>query len=145
MAKQDSGTDAAARLEAALVEGGFADPRPALRERLRVLRDTNPSAFEHAKTRYETVVREAATGDVLDPWIEYGTYLGQMTGEGRLFRIDETGRGAPYEPPLGVGAMVLHLPDDAGAPALAIAMPREPTAAQQATHDLLVGRKLAIG
>lgn len=131
-----------ARLEAALRERGFADPRPALRERLRVLRDTDPSAFEQAKTRFESVVREGAQhDDSLEPWIEYGRYLGEVSGEGRLYGIDATGRGAPYDAPLDPGTMLLHLPDEVSVPALAVILPLAPTEAQQATHDLLVGRK----
>lgn len=134
-----------ARLEAALAERGFADPRPALRERLRVLRDTDAAAFEQAKTRFETVVREGTQhDDTLEPWIEYGRYLGELSGEGRLYRIDATGRGEPYEAPLDPGTMLLHLPDEVSVPALAILLPLAPTEPQRATHDLLVGRKLGI-
>jgi hypothetical protein len=137
---------ATGRLEAALAERGFADPRPALRERLRVLRELDPNAFEQAKARFESVVRDGlAAGDVLDPWVDYGRYLGELTGAGILYHIDDEGRGAPYEPPLASGAMLLHLPDDVATPALAVVLPVAPTAAQRATFDLLVGKKLALG
>jgi hypothetical protein len=122
----------------------MADPRPALRDRLRELRDADAAAFEEAKARYETAVGGADGDAALQSWIDYGRYLGDLAGEGRLMSVDATGFASPYEPPPSTGALLLHLPEDVGVPALPVMMPDAPTAAQQATLDLLVGRKLAL-
>lgn len=135
-------TDGMAALQRALGALGYADPRPALRDRMRELRETNPAGFEEAKKRYEGVV--ATSDDPVEAWIEYGRYLGDLAGEGRLLAIDDTGFAAPYEAPPPAGALLLHLPEDTSVAALPVMMPASPSAAQQATLDLLVGRKLAL-
>lgn len=140
-----SGQDDGDRLRAALAERGLADPRPSLRERLRALRDGNPAAFEEAKARFESIVQDGdATRDTVEAWVEYGRYLGDLTGPGTLYAVDAGGRAVPWAPPPAPGILILHIPDETGAPALAVMAPTDPSPAQQATLDLLVGRRLAL-
>jgi hypothetical protein len=136
---------AEARLEAAAARLGLADPRPALRERLRQLRDTQPELFRRAIEHYEATVLPALTDDEpLAGWLEYGRFIGQLTGNGRLTAIDADGRAAPHRPPAGAGMVVLFLPEDTAVGALLVAAPLQPSAAQQATIQLLVERKLSL-
>lgn len=144
MAKK-SKSGAERQLEDALAARQLADPRPGLRERLKLLRETNPSAFEQARTRFESVVSDdMASGDVLASWVEYGRLLGELTGEGRLMHVDETGRAVTWSASEGPGSLLLHLPRDVAVPALVVLAPAEPSAAQQATVDLLANRRLAL-
>lgn len=142
----NSRREAEQRLEAALADQGLADPRPALRERLRTLRESDAAAFDEARTRFDAMMHEArgSAADALDPWIEYGRLLGELTGEGKLMSVDATGRATTYEQPAATGSVVLHLPENPATPALIVLAPLTPSAAQQATLDLLVGRKLSL-
>jgi hypothetical protein len=134
------------RLRAAATAQGLADPRPPYRERLRLLRESGTAAFDAAISHYETVVLPAlATADALQTWTVYGGYLGGLTGEGRLMAIDASGRAAPWEPPVQTGALILFIPQDTAADVLVALQPLAPTAAQTATLDLLVNRRLALG
>jgi hypothetical protein len=136
---------AEARLEEAAAALRLADPRPALRERLRLLREAQPDAFRRAIDHYETTVLPALAGDdPLAAWLEYGRFIGQLTSNGRLTAIDSTGRAAPHRPPAAAGIVVLYLPEDTAVDALLLASPREPSAAQQAAIQLLVHRKLSL-
>jgi hypothetical protein len=135
--------DADSRLESALEEYGFIDPRPAFRERLRQLREANPAAFDAAKRAHDAVMR-AASDDPVTAWIEYGRQLGEQTAPGRMLAIDASGKAEPYRAPAHAGLMVLHVPDDTGTPVLVTALPRAPTPAQTATYDLLVLKKLGL-
>ncbi len=137
---------AEARLEAALVERGLEDPRPAYRERLRSLRETHPAAFDQALGYYEasTIVDLAGTADPVDTWVEYGRVIGELTGPGALVAIDTDGRATPYAPPLPPRTMVLHIPEDTSNPILAAAVPRDASAAQRAAHGMLVERQLSL-
>ena len=124
--------------EKALAEGPYADFRDGYRERLRWLKDNRPDAFGRALDHYnDLLVPNIANGAApLTEWIDYGRRLGELTGKGRLVRIDETGRAADIGNDLT--GLLLHLPDDTAAPALALAVPRELSEAQRATLDLLV-------
>jgi hypothetical protein len=143
---ENSRREAEQRLEAALTERGLADPRPALRERLRSLRETDATAFDQARMRFDAMMHEArgSAADALDPWIEYGRLLGELTGEGKLMSVDPTGRAAAYQQSAVTGCVLLHLPEDPATPALVVLAPLTPSAAQQATLDLLVSRKLSL-
>jgi hypothetical protein len=136
---------AEARLQQAAAAGACADPRPPLRERLRELKDSHPAAFERARDHYEQVVLPALAGtaEPLPAWVDYACFVGALASPGRLVAIDETGRAVPYQV-YRPGALVLFVPDDAAAPVLPALAPAAPTAAQQATIDLLVKRKLGL-
>ena len=132
-------TEAAARLQ-------LADPRPAFRERLRVLKEEHPEAFARALRHYDETVLPAlaAGGDAMAAWVRYGETLGGLTAPGRTVTVDRDGRATKFVPPLAPGSLVLHVPDENGLPVLVAAAPLAPSAAQQATLDLLVNRKLAL-
>lgn len=136
---------AEARLDSAASANGFADPRPPYRERLRQIRDADPAGFAHATRHYEDVVLPAiAAGDPLLAWLEYGRFLVAAGAPAavRLMAIDATGRATDLEPPLRPHTLALFVPEDtARAPLIALA-PVDPSAAQQATLDLLVHGRL---
>ena len=137
---------AEARLERAVAGGGFADPRPALRERLRELKENRGEAFDEARRHYqqEVVPALAGEGDALSAWIDYGVWLAARTAPGRVLAVDGQGSAVPYAAPPAPGTLVLHVPDDQAAGVLVLAAPAAPSAAQRATLDLLVSRKLAL-
>jgi hypothetical protein len=137
---------AEARLTAAAAAYGLADPRPPYRERLRVLRENHPAAFEQAIGHYEGVVLpELAAADPLETWAAYGSYLGGLTAGGRLLDIDASGRAAPWAPPFRAGSLILFVPDDTTSDVLVAVRPLEPSAAQSATIELLADRRLSLG
>lgn len=134
-----------ARLDEAAAARGYADPRPPLRERLRLLKETHPDAFERARRHFEeqVVVALAEAPDPLAAWLDYAAFLAGLTAAGRMLAVDASGRATPYAEP-SPGALILHVPDDTAAPVLVAASPITPSAAQQATLDLLVNRKLSL-
>lgn len=134
------------RLDAALGERGLSDSRDAYRGRLRALRDSSPALYERAAAHYEQDILPelAERADPVETWIEYGRFLAELTAPGRTVTIDASGRAQPYSPPLPAQAMVVHLPDDRGAAALALATPAAPSPQQQATYSLLVLGRLAL-
>lgn len=129
-----------ARLEAALATAGLEDSRPVLRARLRRLKGEDQVAFAQAVKSYEEeVVPALADGPApLDAWLGFARTLGERTGAGRLVAIDATGRAAPYADPYRPGDLVVHLPDDPAAPALAAALPAAASDQQRAAYDLLI-------
>jgi hypothetical protein len=129
-------TRAEARLTEAARAKGLADPRPPYRERLRVLRQTEPDAFERAIEHYEQ--------HVLPSWIEYGRFLAALAGAGKVTRIDESGRATPWSPD-SPPALVLFIPDETASNVLVLCQPEAPTPAQHATLALLAERRLAAG
>lgn len=142
----DPRTRAEARLEAALQDADCADPRPLYRRALRYLRDRQPEAFQAALDYFEEelIPAVASEADPLAAWLDYGRRLARALGDGRLVEMDSTGRARPVTDPAEARGLVLHLPDDATAPALALRCPRDPSKAQQATFELLVdGRQTA--
>lgn len=134
------------RSDQAFANGPFLDPRGAFRERLKVLREEQPAAFKAALEYYEkTLIPNMAGGaDPIVEWVAYGRRLGELTGPGQSWAIDPTGRARPFAGEFDAGQLILHLPEDTSRPALAIALPREPSAAQQATYDLLIQRARAL-
>jgi hypothetical protein len=135
------------RLLAAAERLGLTDPRPSYRERLRVLREQHPDAFSRAIAHYETAVLPALaeTADPMAVWTAYGGFLGRLTSDGNAYRVDATGRSQPFRPPVVPGELVLFVPDNAADDVLVMALPEIATPAQDATVDLLVKRKLALG
>lgn len=130
-------------LEAALAESGARDPRDFYRERLRELKRVRPEEYQRAVAYYsDTLLPEVAEGrrDPLAAWTEYGRRLAEALAPGRTVSIDASGRAHTFE-----GAaperLILHLPDDNGAKALLVALPRALTPEQRATYDVLVSGK----
>lgn len=137
------------RAEARLIEAAaglrLGDPRPPCRERLRRLRESHPDEFRRAIEHYEnTALPAIATGDALAAWVDYAAFLAAMSDEGQLTVVDGTGRARPYAPPPQPGALILHIPDEPAGEVLVVARPEQPTAAQEATLDLLAERRLSL-
>lgn len=123
---------------------GLADPRPPYRERLRLLRQSHPEAFTGAIEHYEQrVLPDLAAQEPVPVWIEYGRYLGSLTGEGSVTRIDEEGRATTWTTTSPAG-LVLFVPDDTASQVLTLCEPLAPSTAQAATIALLVDRKLSL-
>jgi hypothetical protein len=136
---------AEARLEHAAAALELSDPRPPYRERLRHLREVHPAAFQRAVDYYENDVLPAMTaGDAIAAWLDYARVLASTTAEGALHVIDETGRAALYNSQLSPRSLVLFIPEDTSEAVLVAAQPLQVSRPQQATLDLLVGRKLAL-
>lgn len=130
-------------LEAALAESGARDPRDFYRERLRELKHSRPEEYQRAVVYYsDTLLPEVAEGrrEPLAAWTEYGRRLAEALAPGRTVSVDATGRAHVY----GGAApdrLILHLPEDKGAKALLVALPRALTPEQRATYDVLVSGK----
>lgn len=141
--------EAERRTEKAFAGSGWRDPRTAYRSLLKRLREQDPAGFEEAVADYErNVVTPVAAGtaDPVRAWLEFGFDLANRLGPGgRIVRVDADGRAT--EDPSGaleVPGLLLHMPADEGAPALPVAMPREPSPAQQATLALLAEGRQAL-
>lgn len=128
------------RFERALAESGAPDPRAMYRTRLRQLRERSPEAYRRAVEYYESRLVPAiatAGGDPIQEWIEYGRLLAELTAAGRTVQIDPTGRERPRSTPVPADHLVMHLPTSTRESALVVWLPRELSAAQRATCDLL--------
>lgn len=134
------------RLEAALEETGARDPRAVCRERLRVLKGVDATAFEQAVGHYrDRLVPSIVAGEEpFTAWVEYGRTIAGLTFAGRTVAIDRTGLAREYSTPADPDVLVLHLAEGGRGRALLVAQPREPSAAQQATCDLLVDGRLQL-
>ena len=129
------------RTQNAISTAGLVDFREAYRDRLRWLKDTQPQAFNRALAHYNDIlVPNIAEGtDPIAEWIEYGKVLGNLSGVGKVLSIDETGKARPAGE--AIDGLILHLPDETGVPALALAVPAQLSDAQRATLNLLVKQK----
>lgn len=134
-----------ARLDEAAASRGYADPRPPLRDLLRDLKERHPAAFSTARQHFEQQVVPglAAAADPLAEWVDYARFLASLTTAGRLLAVDATGLAAPYRVP-EPGQLILFVPEDTAFPVVVAAAPADPSAAQRATLDLLVQRKLSL-
>lgn len=134
------------RLASAMAEAGMADAREEYRDRMRILRRENPAAFREATEHYEGVVvpRLLQAVDPAGEWIAFGLTLATLSGPGRAVAVDGTGRSAEWRGGYAPGTLVLFLPEDRQAAAMILASPAAPTAAQSATIDLLVSKRLSL-
>lgn len=140
----DDATQAEAdrRFEEALHRAGARDPRDYYRDRLKDLRDSDPAAYRRAVDYYqETLIPRVASADSepLVEWRAYGLEIARLTAPGRTVTVDPSGKAHPFVEPCPDGAMVLHLPDQKGRSALLVGLPSEPSPAQVAAYDWLVG------
>lgn len=135
------------RLAEALEAAGLADARPVYRQVLRHLRETHPEAFERALRHYEAEVLPALGGEAepVATWIAYGAWLAGLTAGGRVMAVRGDGRAAEYAPPYTAGDLVLHVPESAADPVVPLMRSAAPSAAQQATYDLLVAGRVSPG
>jgi hypothetical protein len=126
------------RTDQAIGSAPFEDFREAYRERLRWLKDGQPQGFTRALSHYNDILvpNIAAGADPLIEWMEYGRLLGNLSGAGKVMRIDETGRAFPAVE--ATEGLILHLPEDTNVPALALAVPKALSDAQKATLSLLI-------
>jgi hypothetical protein len=135
------------RLTEAATALQLADPRPALRERLKLLRESQPDPFRQAVAHYEAeVLPRLAAEDPLPAWLDYARFVGQLSSNGRITAIDATGLASTLKPsaPPAPATLVLFLPEDNAADPLVALAPLTPSPAQQATLTLLVSRKLSL-
>jgi hypothetical protein len=135
------------RFEKALQQRSARDPRGFYRDLLRDLRSHDEAKFRRALAHFEqglipVVAREDS--DPLAEWLDYGCLLAEFLEPGTPVRIDPGGRSRPYERPVPLEDLVLHLPADARRKAIAVGLPPELSPAQRATYDLLVrqGREI---
>ena len=130
------------RTAEAVAASPYEDFREVYREHLRWLKESNPDGFAKALSYYnEQLIANIASGaDPVREWLEYGRTLARLSGPGKVWSIDETGR-AVAEASEG---LLLHLPDDINKRALPLAVPRNLSQHQKATLDLLVNRKLSL-
>lgn len=129
------------RFERALQATGARDPRGFFRDQLRELKAANPDAFRRALRYFEETLIPTVADEGSDPvaeWLEYGRVLASLATPGRTVQIDAGGRARDYARPVPPDAMVLHLPENAGRPALVLGIPPKLTPSQRAAYDLLV-------
>jgi hypothetical protein len=129
------------RLAQALEVSGGRDPRDLYRERLRVLRETDPAAYRRALQHFEEQLIPRVANDQFDPlteWLEYGRLLADLAVPGRAVQVDPTGRARDYAPPVPPVDLVLHLPASSRDPVSVLRLPGELSPAQRATYELLV-------
>ncbi|MDT8367573.1 MAG: hypothetical protein RQ745_00075 [Longimicrobiales bacterium] len=128
------------RLREALDASGAHDPRPHLRESLRLLREERPDAWESAVSYYRDTLIPAIAEDARDPleaWASYALRLAELRHEGRTVSIDRSGRSRAHDGH-DPDALVLHLPDAPRERALLVHLPAEPSSAQRAADAWLV-------
>lgn len=142
MADPDLRARADQRFEQALQQAGARDPRDFYRTLLRDLKAASPDAYRRALGYYEQRLIPAVAADDGDPlaeWLEYGRVLASLAQPGgRTVAIDPAGAAGDYARPVAADALVLHLPERAAEPALAIGLPAKMSAAQRASFALLV-------
>lgn len=140
----DESTQAAAdrRFQEALDRTGARDPRDYYRDRLKELRSSDPEAYRKAVAYYQDTLIPRVAGADSEPlaeWRAYGLEIARLTAPGRTVTVDPTGKARPFEEPCPDDAMILHVPDHKGPAALLVGLPPEPSAAQLAAYDWLVG------
>jgi len=125
----------------ALARHGLADVQPLYRQLLLRLKAQDAAAYEKAVAHYKVEV-ESAVEEAEDPvavWVAYGVWLAPRLAPGSLRAVNVDGLATPAESPPPLGPMLMHLPEDPKVRALVLAMPAEPSPAQQETAALLCG------
>lgn len=132
------------RFEEAIRRTGARDPRSYYRDRLRALRERDLSRFREATQYFEEVLVPTVAREESDPlavWLDYGRLLANLWIEGTTVQIDRTGRSRPYQVPVPLDHLVLHLPTSMREPAIAVGLPPELSEPQKLTFELLVRGK----
>lgn len=138
----DSDSSGSRRTAEALDRAGLEDPRPALRNLLRILKAGDPEAFGEATRRYQEDLEPSLADEHEDPvaaWLSYGCWLAHRVSPGVAVEVDATGRARPATGTPGEGRLYLHLPTDPKRKAMVILAPREPSLPQSETIALLTG------
>ncbi|MFQ5688874.1 MAG: hypothetical protein ACE5HQ_01195 [Gemmatimonadota bacterium] len=126
-----------------LREHGLEDLQPLYRPLLRRLKSLDSGAYDEAVARYRQEVQPAARdpdGSGSDPvavWLAYGSWLAARLAPGSVMAIAENGRAEPTAPPLPLGEMLIHLPQDSRKKGFVLAMPAHASDAQRETAALL--------
>jgi hypothetical protein len=134
--RHDMQEEADRRLAAALEEGEVADPHGPLRRRLKSLKGS--PAFDEAVRHYQEVLVPGVADGSLEPlaaWLDYARLLARTAGPGREVALDVEGRVSAD------GLLLLHIPEERGAPVTPLRVPGEPSPAQKAALMLLVERR----
>ncbi len=133
------------RLARAIAESGAPDPRGGCREQLRRLKQQSSERYAEGVAYYRDTLVPSIAEEEADPlaaWRDYALFIAQLASPGRAVAVDAKGRSRPFEPPGRPTELVLFLPGHKRAPAVLIALPPAPSAAQRATRDWLVfGRR----
>ena len=133
------------RFAAALAASGARDPRDFYRAQLKELKEHDAAAFRKGTDYYEKRLIPAVAaeeGDPLGEWLEYGRYVALLLADGSTVQIDTSGRSAPYQRPVPLDHLVLHLPTSTREPAIPIGLPPKLSAAQRASFELLVKQRV---
>lgn len=135
-AEQDPQTAADGALQEALDREGIADPRGPLRDRLRTMRGT--AHFDRVVEHYQEALLPGVADGTLEPlaaWLEYARLVAGVA-PGRETAIDAQGRESAD--PSDSATLLLHVPEEKGAPVTPLRAPADPSPAQRATFALLV-------
>jgi len=126
---------------AALSHHAICDVQPVYRQFLRRLKANNAGLYEEAVERYQADVVSGADvdSDPLLRWVRYGAWLAGQIAPGRLVAVDREGRARKPDGPPPLGPLLLHLPEGTGERGVPIAVPADPSEAQEATRKLLCG------
>jgi hypothetical protein len=125
----------------ALSHHGICDVQPVYRQFLRRLRANDAGLYEAAVERYQADVIGGAEvdSDPLLRWVRYGAWLAGQIAPGQLVAVDRQGRAGRLDGPPPLGPLLLHLPEGKGERGVTIALPADPSDAQEATRKLLCG------
>ena len=141
MAGSDQTDSTSETYRTALADHAISDVQPVYRQFLRRLKASDVGLYEKAVARYQSDVigGEEVDADPLLRWVRYGTWLARQITPGRLVAVDREGRANETDGPPPLGPLLLHLPEGKGEPAIAVAVPADPSEAQEATRKLLCG------
>ena len=147
MADADLRARADERFASALADAGARDPRDFYRKQLVALKARDREAYGRALAYFEErlIPAVAADGsDAIGEWLEYGRVLASLMTAGRTVQVDGGGRASDYARPVPPDALVLHLPERTGDPAIIVGLPTTLSPAQRANYDLLVRQQQAL-
>ncbi|HEX6746202.1 MAG TPA: hypothetical protein VF092_02725 [Longimicrobium sp.] len=147
MADADLRARADERFARALADTGARDPRDFYRKQLVALKTNHRGAYQRALVYFEERLIPAVAADDSDAvgeWLEYGRVLATLAAPGRTVQIDAGGRASDYARPVPPDALVLHLPERTGDPAIIVGLPTTLSPAQRANYDLLVRQQQAL-
>ncbi len=125
----------------ALSHHGICDVQPVYRQFLRRLKAVDAGVYEEAVERYQADVVSGADvdSDPLLRWVRSGAWLAGQIAPGQVVAVDRQGRARKPDGPPPLGPLLLHLPEGKGERGVPIAVPADPSEAQEATRKLLCG------